>query len=317
MTAIRAIPAKNLPAVAPAPVRAVRENGPVTLSDSRTTDDGAAQRLAGRYVSGWGLVPDGQAHDDDGALVLPVRTATGEPAVLRLSPARSGAEHEHLALRLWAGRGAVRLLRAEPADRVLLLERTAERDLHELPVLEACRVLGELARVLARPPRPPFRRLSETARRWQAGLEQAAELDARFPRRFRLQAVKGLERLRRDELDVALVHRGLHHGAVRAGQRAPWLAVGADPVLGTVDFALVAGLCGRTAEARRGGAPAAVADRIEALALAADADPERVRAWALVRFTVAALHETPGPSGAGQDGMTRLVQLCKAVQQGA
>ena len=107
--------------------------------------------LADRYTAAWGLVPDGRARDDDGALVLPVRTRAGEPAVLRLCPPRPGAEHEHLALRVWAGHGAVRLLRAEPADRALLLERTADRNLNDLPVLEACRVLGEISRVLARP----------------------------------------------------------------------------------------------------------------------------------------------------------------------
>ncbi|WP_424347613.1 aminoglycoside phosphotransferase family protein [Kocuria sp. CH-021] len=274
--------------------------------------------LADRYTAAWELVPDGPARDDDGALVQPVRTRAGEPAVLRLAPPRPGAEHEHLALRVWAGRGAVRLLRAEPADRALLLERTADRDLHALPVLEACRVLGELTRVLARPPRPPFPRLSGTARRWQAELAGAAELDARFPRRFRLQAVKSLERLRRDDLDAALVHQDLHYGAVRASARAPWLATGADAVVGTPEFALVPALWHRAEEAGRGGAlAAALADRMEALVLAAGADEERLRAWTLVRCTVAARDEILRPTGAAHREISRLVQLCKAVQRGA
>jgi streptomycin 6-kinase len=274
--------------------------------------------LADRYTTAWELVPDGRARDDDGALVQPVRTRAGEPAVLRLSPPRPGAEHEHLALRVWAGRGAVRLLRAEPADRALLLERTADRDLHDLPVLEACRVLGELTRVLARPPRPPFPRLSERARRWQTELEAAVDLDARFPRRFRLQAVKSLERLRRDELDTALVHQDLHYGAVRASARTPWLAAGADAVLGTPEFALVPALWHRAAEAGHGGAlAAALADRMEVLALAAGADEERLRAWALVRCAVAARDEVARPTGAPHRDVSRLVQLCKAVQRGA
>lgn len=287
-------------------------------ADDPATADGATHRLAARYLSAWELVPDGPGRDDGGALALPVRTRAGEPAVLRLSPARPGAEHEHLALRLWAGRGAVRLLRAEPADRVLLLERTSDRDLHALPVLEACRVLGELTGALVRPPRPPFPRLSAAADRWHAELAAATDLDARFPRRFRLQAVKNLERLRRDDLDAALVHQDLHHGAVRAARRSPWLAAGADPVLGTPEFALVPALWLRAEEGGHGGAlAAALEDRIEALALAADADAERLRAWALVRFTVAARDEATRPTGVPHRGISRLVQLCKAVQKGA
>ncbi|MFI7585226.1 aminoglycoside phosphotransferase family protein [Kocuria sp. M1N1S27] len=292
-----------------------------TSSGSAPGPDAAAgdrSGLAARYTSAWELVPDGRARDDGGALILPVRTRAGEPAVLRLSPPRSGAEHEHLALRLWGGRGAVRLLRAEPADRALLLERTADHDLHALPVLEACRVLGELTRALARPPRPPFPRLSAAARRWREDLAGATELDARFPRRFRLQAVKNLERLLRGELDTALVHQDLHHGAVRAAQRSPWLATGADPVLGTPEFALVPALWRRTEQAGQGGAlAAALEDRIEALSIAAGADPERLRAWALVRFAVAARAGTTRPTGAPHGELSRLVQLCKAVQRGA
>ncbi|MFI7481750.1 aminoglycoside phosphotransferase family protein [Kocuria sp. M1R5S2] len=279
-----------------------------------TGDDAGGS--AARYLSAWRLRPDGTPRDDDGALELPVRTRSGEPAVLRIS--RSGNDHEHLALRLWGGCGAVRLLRAEPADRALLLERTEDRDLRELPELESCRVLGELVRALARPPRPPFARLSEAAGRWQEELEADAGLDSRFPRRFRLQAAKNLSRLRRDELDAALVHRELHHGAVHAARRAPWLATGAVPVLGTPEFALVPALGHPAAEAAHGGTrAAALADRIEALALAAQADPERLRAWALVRWTVAARRASRGPGDRPAPETGRLVQLCKAVQRGA
>ena len=294
----------------------MRQNGPVTSRDDTTAGDAWADRAratARRYLAAWELAPDGDEEVDveagDGALVRPVTTPAGEAAALRVSRPRPGTEHEHLALRLWAGRGAVRLLRAEPADRVLLLERTRAEDLHSVPVLEACRVLGELVGALARPPRPPFPPLSGLARGWLAELEGAAELDARFPRRFRLQAVAALRRLLRDDLDAALLPADLHYGAVHAADRAPWLAVQAEPVLAVPEFALVPALRHRTAEAGRGGAlAAALEDRLEALALAADADADRLRAWALVRFALAA-HRGPDASG--------LVQLCKAVQRGA
>lgn len=274
----------------------------------------ALTALASRYRAAWELAAAGEPALQDGVLRQPVATAAGEPAVLRISPPGAGSEHEHLALRLWGGRGAVRLLRAEPAERALLLERTGPQDLTGLPELQACRVLGELVRTLSRPPRPPFPRLSDAARQWSEDLGAATELDAHLPRRFRLQAVAALRRLRREELDRVLVHRDLHPGAVHAADRAPWLATGADPLIGTPEFALVPALWDRTEDAGHGGA---LEERIEALALAADADPERVRAWALVRFTVAARQEARRPTGAAHRRPSRLVQLSKAVQKGA
>ena len=81
----------------------------------------------------------------------------------------------------------------EPAERALLLERARPQDLGTQPVLQACHVLGRLIGTLARPPRPPFPRLSDTARRWRAELADAAWLDGSFPRRFlhcRLRTVR-------------------------------------------------------------------------------------------------------------------------------
>ena len=290
---------------------------------ARGGPDGAAwlralPALAQHRLAAWELVPDGAPLTGTSSLVLPVRTSAGEAAALKLAWPHPENAHEHLALRLWAGRGAVRLLRAEPAERALLLERARPQDLGTLPVLQACRVLGELVRTLSLPPRPPFPRLSDTARQWRRELEEAAWLDGRFPRRFRLQAVSALQRFLREDLDLVLVHQDLHYGNVLAADRAPWLAIDPQPVLGTPEFAMAPALWNRVEEAGHGGAlAAALTDRIEAMALAADADEDRARAWALVRFTMHAKREAEEPTGTPHHDVSRLVQLCKAVQRGA
>ena len=72
----------------------------------------------------WDLVPDGEARHGECALVLPVRlqgndfadSAPTREAILKLTWPHDEARLEHLALRHWNGRGAVRLLAADPAS---------------------------------------------------------------------------------------------------------------------------------------------------------------------------------------------------------
>ena len=71
----------------------------------------------------WELRVDGTAMAGQAAAVVPVRTSTGKAAVLKVGWPHAEAEHEHLALRAWAGAGTVQLLRADPRRFALLLER--------------------------------------------------------------------------------------------------------------------------------------------------------------------------------------------------
>ncbi len=80
-------------------------------------------------VGEWGLTPDPVEDWGRSSHVVPVRTADGVPAVLKVAAADPGTEHEALALQHWGGRGAVRPLRADPRRRAVLLERLERRDL--------------------------------------------------------------------------------------------------------------------------------------------------------------------------------------------
>ncbi|MCW2829206.1 MAG: aminoglycoside resistance protein, partial [Marmoricola sp.] len=71
----------------------------------------------------WQLTVDGWMMHGYVALVVPVRTAGGGAAVLKVRFPDEEGEHEHLALQHWGGRGAVKLLRADPHRWAMLLER--------------------------------------------------------------------------------------------------------------------------------------------------------------------------------------------------
>ncbi|MGH8775868.1 MAG: aminoglycoside phosphotransferase family protein [Jiangellaceae bacterium] len=80
-------------------------------------------RLAADFLERWTLRVDGDPMHGFCAMVVPVMTSDGTAAVLKLSWPHPEARDEHRALTVWDGRGAVRLLEADPEASVLLLER--------------------------------------------------------------------------------------------------------------------------------------------------------------------------------------------------
>lgn len=240
----------------------------------------------------WQLTPDGAATG-----VVPVRTAGGRPAVLKLG----AAGHEHLALQHWHGAGAVQLLRADPHRRALLLERLHPEDLAGHWDVEACEVVGGLyarLHVLALPQLP---RLSQEVLRWS---EQLA--GAPLPRRLVEQAVSLAKAFATDEAtDGRLLHTDLHYSHVLAGDREPWLAVAPEPLNGDPHFEVAPLLWHRwdelAGDVRRG-----VRARFHAAIDAALLDEERARDWVIVR---AVLRAAADPAQA-----TRCIAIAKSVQ---
>ena len=105
--------------------------------------------LSASLLAEWRLTLDGPAWHGHCSMVLPVLTADQVPAALKMTfTCDEESEHEHLALRRWDGDGVVRLLRADPGRRALLLERLHDRDLSDEWDLQACEtVAGLYARI--------------------------------------------------------------------------------------------------------------------------------------------------------------------------
>jgi streptomycin 6-kinase len=271
-------------------------------------------RLAQELLEDWGLRLDGGLRSGLTAVVLPVRDADGRAAALKVAWPHDEAEHEHLVLRAWAGRGAVRLLRADPARWALLLERAdADADLAVLGDVEACEVVGGLYGLLHRPALPQLRRLSDLAEDWAVRLHRL-ERHPQVPRRFVVQAVSHLTELAGlPTTDGTLVHTDLHYANVLASlregggvSRAPasgtqrgvwgvvppqdtsWLAIDPKPLSGDPAYEVAPLLWNRTDELRGPGASVrdALLDRFYAVVDAAGLDEDRARAWVVVRGMV-------------------------------
>ncbi|TQK98170.1 streptomycin 6-kinase [Streptomyces puniciscabiei] len=266
---------------------------PGELAEAQARYNGAAGRafvaglpdLAAAFLDRWRLRLDGPSMNGVSALVLPVTRADGTRAVLKLQLPDEESEGEPVALRVWDGDGAVRLLDHDPATGTMLLERldetrmlTAVADTREAVVV----VARLLAHLTSFPAPPGMRRLGDIA---GAMLEQTPWALGRIPdlaaRRLVADCAAAVREVVAEPGD-RLLHWDLHFENVLAAGRADWLAIDPKPLAGDPGFELWPALDNRfeAAEVRR---------RFDAMTEVLGLDRERARAWTLGRLLQNAL----------------------------
>lgn len=218
------------------------------------------------------------------SLVLLVREADGTPAALKLAPAGADPELERAALAHWNGWGAVKPVAA--VEGALLLERLhPEVSLRSLPEAKALlEAAGTVRRLWVDPPAGhAFETvagrtgLRTDAMRASAAADPALEplVSAALTTRAELVAYSP---------EVLLLHGNFRQSKVLSGERAPWLTVGPEPVVGERAYDLARLVRDRVEDliASPGGAMTA-RRRIKKLADALDVDRERLHGWTLFR----------------------------------
>lgn len=267
-------------------------------------------------LDAWDLAVEGPAWHGVCALVLPVVRADGERAALKLTWPHREAATEHLALRLWNGDGAVRLLAAEPAQFALLLERLdGDRDLERVGILEACEELGALFGRLDRPATPQIPSLADEVPRWRDLLYRPVP---RVPRRLLQQARSHLDDLAPGLAGAAggrLVHSDLHFMNALAPldpTRGSWLAIDPKTVAGEWAYAVAPAIWNREdLTARAHSASAHVRLRADLITDAAGLDEDRVRMWTFLRLVLNAVDAAADDEEWTAFG-SRLIPLAKA-----
>lgn len=270
-------------------------------------------RLIRAQVDEWDLHADGPAIHGYCSMVLPVRTRDDVPAVLKAAFPDDESQHEHLALRRWAGAGAARLLSADPHRRMLLLERLHQRNLNELWDIEACEIVAELYRRIHVPTLPQLRSLAVHTARSTADLKRLPR-NAPVPRRLVEQAIALGDDLAADPtVTGTLIHGDLHYENVLAGDREPWLVIDPKPMNGDPHYEVAPMLWNRWDELA-GYVRDGVRRRLSALVDAAALDMDRARAWVIVRMMHNAMWELTEMPEPDADWVTTCVAIAKAVQ---
>jgi streptomycin 6-kinase len=277
----------------------------------------------------WALTRDG----DDlwhgfCSLVAPVTSADGTRAVLKLTfDGDLESRHEGLVLQRWHGDGAVRLLRADPHRRALLLERLDRHDLTEQPELEACRIVAGLYARLHQPALPQLTTLTSHVSGWLDDLADQPR-DIPIPPRYRDQALSLGRDLATDPASVGrIIHGDLHYGNVLAApedlrpDRGAWLAIDPKPMSGDPHYEIAPMLWNRYDELAgdvRGG----IRRRFHTLVELAGLDEDRARAWVIVRMVLNAAWSVQDAQRAGRDlsaqeraWLTRCISITKSVQE--
>lgn len=268
--------------------------------------------IAESAMQRWALGPDGDPTNGHCSLVLPVRTADGVAAVLKIGFPDEESQNEHLALRRWGGRGAVRLLGADPNQRTLLLERLDTTDLGGIPETEACRVIADLYRSLHTPALPSLRPLSEFVERWTADLD-ALPRSAPIPRRLVEQAVAlGRDLANDTAVPDRVIHTDLHYANVLSG-RGGWLAIDPKPRNGDPHYEIAPMLWNRWGEIA-GDVRDGVRRRLRTLVDAAGFDEHRARDWVVVRMVHNAMWAVQDGPHIDPGWLTTCIAVAKAVQ---
>jgi len=180
----------------------------------------------------WHLRPTGPTLHGSCSLVVPVIDADGVPGGLKVSfDGDDESLHEALALQHWGGRGAVRLRRADPHRRAMLLDWLAGPDLADAWDVEACEVVGGLYGRLHVPALPQLATVASFVEQWLRELDELGR-DIPVPRRYVEQALSLGPDLLAEGGPAVVVHGDLHYANVMADEAGEWLAIDPQPMAG-------------------------------------------------------------------------------------
>ncbi|WP_228995050.1 aminoglycoside phosphotransferase family protein [Streptomyces sp. DH8] len=245
------------------------------------------------------------------SLVVLVRRADGAPAALKIAPPAARPDLERAALEHWNGWGAVKTLDApglaglgasggpgpgtpEPglgvaeadATGVLLLERLhPEVSLRSLPEAKALlEAAGTVRRLWVEPPAGHgFETVAARTGRQGDGMRAAAEADPELAPLVEAAFAARAE-LVEGPSELLLLHGNFRQSKVLSGERAPWLTVGPEPLVGERAYDLARLVRDRVEDliASPGG-PVTARRRIKKLAESLEVDQARLHGWTLFR----------------------------------
>lgn len=241
----------------------------------------------------WSLVAGGPFSNLSFNYIAPATRDEGAPVVLKLGVPHREVTTEIAALRLYDGRGAVRLLDADADQGILLLERLHPGAMLST-VADDIRATTSAAAVMRALWRPaPTDHAFPTIARWGTGFGRLRRRfdggSGPFPAALVDQAERLFSLLLASAGEAVVLHGDLHHFNILSAERAPWLAIDPKGVAGEPAYETGAllrnpmpGLLAMP-DVRR-----VLARRIAVLSDELGIDRARIHGWALAQAVLAA-----------------------------
>lgn len=253
--------------------------------------------LVARLRDRWSLRIGAPIHGGSCSWVAPVRLPDGESAVLKVTWPHREAVGEAEGLRLWDGRGAVRVLHADPEKYAVVIERCepGEKlgdadhiDPHERLLIGA-RLLSELWSVTP-PEHSGLERVAALTADWADTAEERMErLRPDFDPGLVATAVRQLRELPASATREVIVHGDFNPGNVLSARRRPWLAIDAKPMIGDPGYDPWPLLAQIDDPFSRPDPRRVLAERFALVGDVLGEDVRRLAAWALAREVESAL----------------------------
>jgi len=258
---------------------------PAELEHFRARPDGrewlgSLQRLLETASERWELDLGHPYEGSHASWVAPATRSDGAAVVLKVPFPHDEARHEAIALSLWNGDGAVRLLEHDVDSGDMLLERLVPGvHLSSIGNDAAIDVYLDLLPRLWVSPDGPFDTVADEAARWARSLRSRWEASGRlYEERLLEAAIELLAEVASecDSTDV-LVHQDMHADNIVSATREPWLAIDPKPLSGPREFAIAPIV--RSTEL--GHSRALVLRRFDRLVVGLSLDAAQARAWTI------------------------------------
>lgn len=250
--------------------------------------------------------------------VAPATLADGTEAVIKLGPGIPELAHEINALRHFDGRGIVRLLDADPAHGIMLLERAspgtplAELDDEASMTDAAATVMLELWRPA--PAGHSFPTVAELA----SGLQTLRDLfdggTGPLPQDLVEIAESHFRELLGSAAEPELLHGDLHHWNIVRAQREPWIAIDPKGVVGERGYE--AGAFLRNHLLHLPDPKRALARRVDQLSERLALDRRRLIAWGIAHNMLSAWWSVED-HGSGWEGALAVAQMLSELERSA
>jgi streptomycin 6-kinase len=248
--------------------------------------------LVERFREQWGIVEIGETFPYVGyAWVAPVTLRDGTRAVLKVAPPDKEFANEYAALKLYEGRGAVRLIDGDPTAVALLLERLEPgAPLADLvDDVAATEIAARTMKTLWQP--LPVEHSFPTIERWGLAFERVKESNnggsGGFPPELFHPAASLYTELCASADAPVLLHGDFHHWNVLSAQREPWLVIDPKGLAGEPAYD-TASLLRNRADIEPDAA-ALAERRMRQLSEILGIDLQRIRLWAFSQGVLSAL----------------------------